>query len=93
MAIKKFKVGVVQSKKSGDGVTIRLGNYSKNEKYATTTEVIVRDHAGNILASVKEGYLQVVNPRQREGLTEEQAAKIPDYIKSELFVVVNDEQK
>lgn len=91
--MKKFKVGVVQTKKSGDGVTIKLGNWSKNPKYATTTEIIVRDSEGNVLARTTEGYLQVVNPRQREGITEEQLSKIPEYIKSELFVIVNDEQK
>lgn len=91
--IKKFKVGVVQSKKSGDGVTVKLGNYSKNEKYATTTEVIVRDNQGNVLAHAKDGYLQVVNPRERDGITEEQRNRIPDYIRNELYVIVDDQQK
>lgn len=91
--IKKFKVGAVQKKKDGSGVTVKLGNFNKNTKYATTTEVIVRDAQGNVLARSTDAFLQVVDPRKREGITEEQAAKIPDFIRNELFLVVNDEQQ
>lgn len=86
MGAKKFKVGNVQTKKDGVGTTIRLGSYSKNLKYATSVQLIVRDGAGNIVADVKDGYLQVIDPRTREGITEEQAAKIPDFVLKELYV-------
>lgn len=89
--IKKYKVGAVQTKKDKSGVTVKLGNYSKNEKYKTTTQIIVRNHEGKVLADVTDGFLQVVNPREREGLTEEQLARIPEYIRNELFVVISEE--
>lgn len=88
MAVKVFTVGAVQKKKSGEGSTIQLGNYSSNPKYATSVEIIVRDGAGNVMAQAdsrdKEKYpsglyLQVKDPRQRTGITEDQAAKIPEW--------------
>ncbi len=88
--IKRFKVGTVQLKKDRSGTTVQLGNQSRNEKYATTVEVIVRDGQGKELARSTGGYLKVENPRTRPGITEEQAAKIPEWIKSELFLVVDD---
>lgn len=93
MSIKSFKAGTVQVKKDQSGLTIKLGNYSKNSKFATTTQIIIRDSEGKVLADVSDSYLVVRDPRKREGLTEEAAARIPDYIKSELFVIVSDEQK
>ena len=93
MSIKSFKVATVQMKKDGSGTTVKLGNYSKNEKYKTTTQIIVRDSSGNVLADVTDSYLVVKDPRTRENITEEQVGRIPDYIKNELFVIVSDEQK
>jgi hypothetical protein len=91
--IKKFKVGTVQSKKDRSGVTIAVGNANaKNEKYRTSVEITVKDANGNVLAQVENGYLVVQDPRKRDGITEEQLAKIPDWIKSEVFVVVDDGQ-
>lgn len=97
MSIKTFKAGTVQMKKSGDGRTIKLGNYSKNSKFATTTQVIIRDSEGKVLADVTDGYLVLKNPRERTNkdgspLNEDQVARIPDYILSEMYVVVNDEK-
>ena len=93
MSIKSFKVATVQMKKDGSGTTVKLGNYSKNEKYKTTTQIIVRDSSGNVLADVTDSYLVVKDPRTRENITEEQVGRIPSYIKNELFVIVSDEQK
>jgi hypothetical protein len=90
--VKKFKVGTVQSKKDKSGVTVAVGNpNAQNEKYRTTVEITVKDGNGNILAKAENGYLQVVDPRKREGITEEQLAKIPAWVKNELYLVVNDE--
>lgn len=88
--IKKYKVGNVQLKKDRSGTTVALGNVSKNSKYATNIEIIVRDGEGNELARSTNGFLKVENPRTRPGITEEQAAKIPDWIKNELYLVVDD---
>jgi hypothetical protein len=95
MAIKKFKVGNVQLKKDRSGVTVALGNYSKDPKYATTVEMIVRDGSGNVLAKTTGGFLQVVDPRKqlnKDGTekSEEQLAKIPEWIKNELFIIVEE---
>lgn len=91
--IKRFKVGTVQSKKDKTGVTIAVGNSkAKNPKYITNVEITVKDHEGNILAKAENGYLVVQDPRKRDGITEEQLANIPDWVKSEVFLVTNDEQ-
>lgn len=90
MAKKFIKVGTVQAKKSGDGVTVSLGSNSKNPKYATTTEIVVRDGQGNVLGKAQGGYLMVQDPRQRPGITEDQASKIPDWIKYELVLVTEE---
>lgn len=95
MAIKKFKVGTVQTKKDKSGVTVALGSFSKDEKFRTTVEVTVKDSTGKVLAKAENGFLQVQDPRKRTNkdgtpLSEEQAAKIPAWIKSELFLVVNE---
>jgi len=92
MAIKSFKVGTVQTKKSGVGATVKLGNFSKNAKYATSTEVTIRDSGGNVLANRADCYLVVKNPREREGITEEELAKIPAWVKHELYLIVDDTQ-
>ncbi len=99
MAFKKFKVGTVKTKKDGNGVTVELGAWSKNEKYKFDVELIVKDASGKVVAhkdTAKErSFLQVVDPRNatdKDGnpLSEERLSKIPSGVKSELFVVVGD---
>ena len=96
MALKSFKVGTVQKKKSGDGVTVALGQpNAKDAKWVTNVEIRVTDGTGKVLAHQKNGFLVVKDPRKRTNkdgtpLSEEQAAKIPDYIKNELFVMVDE---
>lgn len=91
MAIRKFKVGTVQTKKDKSGVTVAVGNpQAKDKKYRTHVELTVRDDEGNLLATAKNGYLKVEDPRKREGATAEQLAKIPAFVKNELFLVVDD---
>lgn len=92
MAIKSFKIGSVNKKKDGNGTSIKLGSPNKNPKYATTVEIIVRDSQGNVLARKKDGdYLTVRDPREREGITEEQAAKIPDFVLKDVVAIISDD--
>lgn len=92
MAIKSFKIGSVNKKKDGTGSSIKLGSPSKNPKYAFTVEITVRDSQGNVVARKKDGdYLTVRDPRERDGITEEQAAKIPDFVLKDVLVIINDE--
>jgi hypothetical protein len=94
--IKKFKVGVVQLKQDKSGVTVKLGSPdSKNEKFRYSVELTVKDHLGNVVAKAENGYLKVEDPRKRvkkdgEGLSEDELAKIPAWIKNELMLVVDD---
>lgn len=96
--VKKFKIGTVQLKKDKSGVTVKVGNpESKNEKYRTSVEITVRDAAGEVLATAVDGYLVVQDPRKRvkengEGLSEAELARIPEWVKSELFLMVSDGQ-
>ena len=95
--IKRFKFGSVNKKKDGSGSTIRVGNFSKNAKFATSVEIIIRDGNGNVVAEVNSAdtekyphglYLTVSDPRDRDGITAEQAEKIPDYLLKEINLVV-----
>jgi len=94
--IKKYKVGTVRTKVDGKGVTVAVGNSkNKNEAYRTNVEIIVKDAKGKMLAKTENGFLVVEDPRKRTNkdgspLTDEQLAKIPSWVKSELYLVVND---
>lgn len=52
-----------------------------------------KDKPGNYFkvaedVALKKGQiLQVQDPRQRPGITEEQLAKIPDFVKAEIYLV------
>lgn len=82
------KVGAVLKKQGKNGVFVVLGNANaKNEDYRTEVEVIVRDAKGKTIATTKNGFLTVLDPRKRKGITEEQAEKISDRLVSELFLV------
>jgi len=94
--IKKYRVGCIQRKKDGSGNTIKVGSpESKNEKFRNHVHITVTDDAGNVLAKATNGYLQAVNPRtalngDKSAKTEEQIARIPEYILAELFLIVDD---
>ncbi len=85
------KVGVVMKKKGKPGSYVLLGD-EKNpkEEYRTTVEIRVKDHTGKVVAQTKNGFLQITDPRNRKGITEEQAEKIPSFIEAELYFVEND---
>lgn len=86
------KVGAVLKKEGKVGSFIVLGDsQNKNEKYRTTVEVTVKDSSGKVLAKTENGFLTVLNPRLRPNITEEQAAKIPARLVSELFIVENND--
>lgn len=98
MSVKRFKAGTVNLKKDKSGRTIKLGSYSKNPQYATTTQIIIRNASGDVLADVTDPFLVVVDPRTQldkngEPLSEDRVAKIPEHILNELYLVVNDEQR
>lgn len=93
--VKKFKAGTVNMKKDKSGRTIKLGSYAKNPQYATTTQIIIRNSQGQVLADLTDPFLQIVDPRtvrNHDGTekTEEQAARIPEHILNELYVIVDD---
>lgn len=97
--IKKYKVAEVKTKKDGNGVTVELGAWSKNEKFKYDVEIIVKDYTGKVVGRAdttqKRSFLQVLDPRKavdREGnpLSEERLAKIPEKLKSELFLIVEE---
>lgn len=96
MAIKSFKVGSVNMKKDKTGSTVALGNKSKDPRFATNVRVIVTNSNGDVLADKMNPYLVVKDPRERidsktgAGLTEEQLAKIPEFILKELSIVTED---
>lgn len=85
------KIGTVMTKKGKSGKYVVLGDENnKNEQYRTTVEIRVKDASGKVVAQTKNGYLQITDPRNRKGITEEQAEKIPSFVEAELFFVEND---
>lgn len=86
------KVGAVFKKKAKPGVVVTLGNsQAKSEKYRTSVEVTLFDAQGKKITSIKDGFLTVLDPRKRAGITEEQLGKIPQNLISELFIVENND--
>lgn len=97
MSVKRYKVGTVQMKKDQSGVTVRLGSpktkTAKDDSFVTNIEITVKDAKGKVLTKAENGFLVVQDPRKRtnkdgSALTEEQLARIPDWVKTELFLVV-----
>jgi len=75
---KWLNLGSVRKGRSGN-TYIQLG--SPKDKYnPVTVELIVKDPAGNVLAKVENPALNTQNPRKRPGVTEEQLAKIPEFL-------------
>lgn len=87
------KVGAILSKQGGkSGSFVVLGDENnKNEQYRTTVEIRVKDASGKVVAQTKNGFLTILNPRNRPGISEEQAEKIPARLEAELFIVENND--
>ena len=85
---KYHKIGAVLRTAKNDGVFVALGNSkAKDAKYRNHVEITLKDDSGKVLASTVDGTFAVFNPRQRPGISDEDAAKIPDKVVSELFIV------
>lgn len=91
MAIKSFKVGTLNLKKDRSGQTIKLGVPSKNPKYQYFVDIRVRDSQGNTVAVGSDCFLRLLDPREREGITEEQKEKIPEFILKDVVLTISDE--
>jgi len=85
------RVGKVLKKKDGSGNFIKLGDPDA-KKYAFTVELVVKDAKGEVVAKVENPFVNIKDPRENPNLTDEQKAKIPEFILKELTVVVNDEE-
>lgn len=83
---KWVKIGQVVKKKDKDGTVIRLGD-TRNSKYSYSVDIRVTDSTGEVVYESNNPFVQVQDPRNRKGITEEQASKIPDFILFDLFVV------
>jgi hypothetical protein len=89
MAKKYVKIGAVLD--TGKGPFIVLGNSkSTDPKYVSTVNLQVLDGNGEVLVEGTNGAVSLFDPRRRPGISEEQAAKIPDTVVYEL-VIVKDE--
>lgn len=67
------KVGTVMKRKDGNGTYLKIDLRRGKEELA---ELLLK--SGMIL--------NIQDPRKRAGITEEQLAKIPDYVKAELYL-------
>lgn len=67
------KVGTVMKRKDGNGTYLKIDLRRGKEELA---ELLLK--SGMIL--------NIQDPRKRAGITEEQLAKIPEYVKAELYL-------
>lgn len=88
---KFHKIGTVNRKKDGSGFYIGMGN-PKGKKYAFSVELVIKNAAGEVVHKVENPMVMIQDPRKRPGITEEQAAKIPEFIVNELFVIERDDE-
>ena len=71
------------------GNYLRLGDpNAKNPKYNHTVQVRVLDSDKNVVAMLENPTINLRDPRQRKDITQEQAAKIPEFILHDLSATV-----
>jgi hypothetical protein len=76
-------VGQIKKGKSGNNY-ISLG--SPKAKNPVNVEIRVTDGAGNVLFEGKNPLLNISNPRKRAGITDEDMARIPEYLMANLAI-------
>lgn len=77
-----INLGAIKKGKKGNQY-IALGS-PKSKYKPVNVEVVVKDLDGKVLAQALNPTFNVQNPRKRVGATEEQLAKIPEYLLAEL---------
>lgn len=75
---KMSQIGSVWTKKDGTGHFIKLGNQNKNEKYNLTVELTVRDSSGKVVSQITDGFLTLIDPREKQGANLDALAKVPN---------------
>ena len=78
-------VGVLR--KTAKGPYLLLGNpKGKDEQYRTTVTLTVKDFKGNIITEEVNPLISLQDPRKRKGISEEQAASIPEELRYVLSI-------
>lgn len=75
------KLGAIKKSDKGSQY-IALG--IKGKYKPCTVEVTVKDSTGKVIATATNPNITIQNPRKRKGITEEDAAKIPEFLLAEL---------
>lgn len=71
------------------GDYLQLGDANpRNPKYKYTVQMRVLDSDNNVVATLENPSINLRDPRSRKGISEEQAAKIPDFVLHELSATV-----
>jgi uncharacterized protein YxjI len=83
MSKKYWNVGKVLKNKDKPGVNIVLGDSYKKLKVVVT----ISDANGNVVAEVENPRLFVRDVRENPNLTEEQRAKIPNWVLQDLTLI------
>lgn len=76
-----FKLGSIRKSKTGNQY-IALGDAKGKTPYSV--EIIIKDASGAVLAQATNPALQVQNPRKRPGATEEQIARVPEWLLADI---------
>lgn len=80
------KLGSVMQNDKGHYVVLG-DSRNKNPQYNFTVEYRVLNNEGQVVAEGANGFLSLFDPRKRPGITEEQAARIPESVVYELFQI------
>lgn len=82
MSDKWHKVALIKRSKAGSQY-LSFGN--PQDKYQpVNVKVVVEDLNGKVLTEELNPVMFIQDPRKRKGITEDQAGKIPDFIRAEV---------
>lgn len=91
MSKTKFhKVGQLLMKKDKSGEYMTLGR-PNDKKYAYSVAIKIFNANGEEVYLGQNPMIMIQDPRKRPGITEEQAAKIPDFVVADLVIVDKEE--
>lgn len=83
-SIWKKKPEDIQTENDNKHRYVSLGNSrATNDKYNYSVEIIVRDSSGKVVASQKDGFLTIKDPRDVEGRTTD---NLPSTLVAELLM-------
>jgi len=89
---KFHRIGRILRKKDKAGEYISLGD-PNNRKFPYHLDIRIRDETDNVVFQGTDCFVTIQDPRANPNISEENKARIPEFILSELVVVERDENE